>query len=432
MIASYELLGEAPSLRAAPNFRSWQRDTIARGILPVIAVAGSRGKSTVARMLDEIFRTAHLRTATWTNQGVEIRGRRQHGELSGWSVALSRLAESTIDIAIQELHWSTIHAVGLPEATYPAAVLTNLLGSYDVSTRNTQVEQDRRAGLRMVQAVHQDGLLVVNGDDPALTQLASESGSAIAILSLSEESPVIRGHLRDGGAGAWQRDGHIFLGERDAQLSIGNMTDFPVTLSGTASSQTANLLAAATTAYAVGVDIPTIICALQHFRTHPDILPGSFNVFDKGSFRAVVEQIGPSSTLRHLLRSINPGNRRRQITVIGNLADMSPPETQEIGRLLGRHHGAIIVHSNPDVGEIDQFRRGIAANDYPPIVIHLPTERRALNRALKTARGDDVLLVLNQGDPSVAIRALTRFTSPDATPSGFTDFTEYRSRVDAR
>jgi len=419
MIASHETAGLDLDLRIAPNFRSWQRDTISQGTLPVIAVAGSRGKSTVVRMLDAIFSSAHLRTATWTNLGVEIRGRRQAGELSGWSLALSRLAESTIDIAIQELHWSTINAVGLPEATYPVAVLTNLTNvpasHQDSSGRAAQGEQDRRASFRMVQAVHQNGLLVVNGDDYALPQLVAGSGSSTAITALSEESPAIRHHLGDGGSGAWQQDARLFIGNHEARLSIGAAGDYPVTLQGAAASQISNLLAAASTAYAIGVDIPTIVGALRQFRTDPDVLPGSFNMFEKGSFRACIDRAGPSTALRPLLRAINPGNKRRQITVIGDLASFPLADVHEIGRLIGRHHGAIIVHSNRDPQVIDQFRRGIAANDYPPVVIYLPTERRALNRALKTASSDDVVLVLSQGDPGMAIRALRRFTTHERT-----------------
>lgn len=418
MIASHEIVGENFELRIAPNFRSWQRDAISQGILPVIAVAGSQGKSTVVRMLDAIFRAAHLRTATWTNLGVEIRGRRQHGELSGWSLALSRLAESTIDIAIQELHWSTINAVGLPEATYPVTILTNMLGSsHNASTKGGHIEQDRRAGLRMIQAVHQNGLLVVNGDDPVLPQLTTGSASATAITSLSEESPAIRHHLQGGGSGAWQQNGHLVFGDQDAQFSIGEVSGFPVTIQGAAPSQITNLLAAASAAYAVGVDVPTIVKALRVFHIDPEILPGSFNMFEKGSFRACIDRAGPSSTtLRSLLRTVNPGNKRRQITVVGDLASFQLADIHEIGRLIGRHHGAIIVHSNTDPEVIDQFRRGIAANDYPPIVIYLPTERRAINRALKTVGSDDVLLVLHQGDAGAAIRALTRFTMQDSVP----------------
>lgn len=419
MIASHELVGQNLELRIAPNFRSWQRDTISQGILPVIAVAGIRGKSTVVRMLDAIFLAARLRTATWTNLGVEIRGRRQHGELSGWSLALSRLAESTIDVAIQELHWSTINAVGLPEATYPIAILTNMLGSsHDSNPRSDHIDQDKRAGLRMIQAVHQDGLVIMNGDDSALYQLSSESGSAIAITALSGESPAFRHHLQEGGSGAWQQDGRCLLGDQNARLMIGEVSDFPVAMQGAAPGQITNLLTAASAAYAVGVDLPTIVGALRRFYIDPATLPGSFNMFEKGSFRACIDRVGSSSTLRSLLRTVNPGNKRRQITVVGDLASFPLADVHEIGRLLGRHHGAIVVHSNTVPEVIDQFRRGIAANDYPPIVIYLTTERRALNRALKTAGSDDVLLVLSEGDPGVAIRALTRFTMPDSTPFG--------------
>jgi len=242
----------------SPNVRAWQRDAISRGILPVIAVTGSRGKSTVVRMLDAIFQTAHLRTATWTNQGVEIRNRRQRGELGAWSLALSRLAESTIDIAIQELHWSTINAVGLPEATYPVAAVTNVLGPQDHRVESALVKQDQRAVLRMIRAVHPDGLVVFNGDDPALADVSSEAGSSAAVVSLSEASPVIREHLQAGGGGGWQDHAALFLGEENVQFPLGDVTDFLVTLGGAAPQQISNLLVAATTAYAVGVDIPTI------------------------------------------------------------------------------------------------------------------------------------------------------------------------------
>lgn len=414
MITASAMLDQHLALRLSPNFRSWQRDAISRGILPVIAVTGSRGKSTLVRMLDAIFQTAHLRTATWTNQGVEIRNRRQRGELSGWSLALSRLAESTIDIAIQELHWSTINAVGLPESAYPVAAVTNVLGPRDPRTEGALLEQDRRAGLRMVRAVHPEGLIIINGDDPALVDMDSSAGCSMAVISLSEASPAIREHLKAGGAGGWQQHAALFLGEEQAQLPLGDVMDFPVALDGAAPQQISNLLTAATTAYAVGVDIPTIVEALQTFRADPEALPGSFNVFERGSFRAVVDHAGPSSLLRPLLRAINPGNRRRQITVIGDLTSFPPEEVHEIGRLLGRHPGAIIVHSNMDPGVIDRFRRGIASNPYPPVVIHLPTERRALNRALKTVRSEDVLLVLCQEEPAMAIRALSRYVRSDA------------------
>lgn len=396
------------ALQSAPNFRSWQRDTFERGLLPVIGVAGGRGKSTVVRMLDAILRQAHLRTATWTNLGIEIRGKRQRGEISGWSLALSRLSEMSIDVAVQELHWSTINAVGLPPSSYSVLALTNLIGSLDAPVDDDQALAVRRGSMRVTGAVHNGGVLVVNGDDPSLMEAVSVAGSMVAVTSLSRESPSLRGHLEQGGSGVWVDGRQIRSGDIDSAQSLCDVRSVASGLNGHAQFQVANALTAIAVASSIGVDDATITEAICTFRSTPDVLPGSFNVYTLDTYRVFVDGSVPSWHLRPLLRTVNPGNRRRQITVLGDLERLPAHDIWEVGRLLGRHRGAIILHSNEGSHLLETLRKGIAANDYPPVVIHLPTERRALNRALKTARADDVVLILTDLDPGPATRAVSR------------------------
>jgi UDP-N-acetylmuramyl tripeptide synthase len=188
-----------------------------------------------------------------------------------------------------------------------------------------------------------------------------------------------------------------------------------VALPPSATMQVSNLLSAASAAFALGVDLTTIADALREFLPAPETLPGSFNVFDGPSCSAYVDCLTSTAGLRMVLRAINPGGKRRQLTVLGDLSAFAPDDVNEIGRLLGRYQGAIILHSNPRSRILDAFRRGISANQFPPVVIHLPTERRALNRALKTVRPEDVLLVLHQGEPGMALRAIDRFMFPTST-----------------
>ena len=418
MTVSMRAPESSSSLRSASTFRSWQRDTTDLGLLPVIAVAGGRGKSTVVRMLDAIFRQAHLRTATWTNLGVEILGRRQRGELSGWSLALSRLAESSIDVAIQELDWSTINAVGLPRESYPFIALTNLHGSLEAPMRLDHTSTAFRSAQRIANALHQEGVLLLNGDDPALVDATALANGTIAMSSFSMESPILREHLRGGGSGIWQRNGAIRIGDELESRVLCPVGALPVCIDGDAPFQVANVMTAAGTAFAIGVDSATIVAALAGFATTPDILPGSFNVFRNEKFRTIIDVASPSWFLRPLLRAVNPLNARRLITVIGDLHHLPRNDIQEVGRLLGRHHGAIVVHSSAPSPELEMFRKGIAANAYPPPIVHLPTERRALNRALKTARPNDELLILVHGDPGPSIRTVLRHLESSDGPFG--------------
>ena len=405
MTIQLPITGRPIALQSAPNVRAWQRDTFERGLLPVIGITGGRGKSTVARMVDAILQQSHLRTAIWTNLGVELRGRRQRGEISGWSLALSRLADTTIDLAIQELHWSTVNAVGLPPASYPVLAITN--GSHGTP-------EAHRGSLRVAAAVHMHGLLVVSGDDHALVDAAHAAGSMLVITSLAKDAPLLRQHLAAGGSAVWIVDDEIRCGEEDDFQTICQTTDLRCGYGGTVQFELANALTAIAIACAIGIDARTVTEAITRFETSADILPGSFNVYEVETWRVVVDGLVPSWHLRTLLRSVNPGSRRRQITVVGDLDTIPGHDVREVGRLLGRHAGAIVLHSNKDYRRVDAFRRGIAANDYPPVMIHLPTERRALNRALKTVRPDDVVLILTNADPGPATRAVTRLLVPPA------------------
>lgn len=397
---------EIPS-QSASTFRAWQRDTFARGILPVIGITGGRGKSTVVRMLEAIFQQANLRIATWTDLGIEIRGRRQRGEISGWSLALARLSEGTIDVAIQELHWSTINAIGLPSGSYPVVGITNT--STDIDTDHANGDDPAiRAAVKATQAAHVDGCLVINGDAYPLIDMLSDLPTRAMLTAHSNDAPGLRKHLARGGSGAWVDSRVMVMGTEDRTWPVMPVHAIPSSLSGSAQFEVSSALIAATIGSAVGIDLKTVADGLRTFQSDDSQLPGSFNVYDMHGYRSVVDSIAPSWHLKALLRAINPGNRRRQITVLGDLSQLPASDIHEVGRLLGRSPGAIIVHSNEEIDLIQQLRKGIAANDYPPLVVYLTTERRALNRALKTVRADDVMLVLTGEDPGPANRMLKR------------------------
>lgn len=402
------------SMDVATKFQEWQRETFRSGLLPVIGIAGTTGKSTVLRLLDCIFREAGLRTATWSDLGVEIRGRRQRGELSGWGLALSRLAEGNIDVAIQELHWSTIYAVGLPVASYPILALTNLRGAPEAPWNENTLNMATHSALKIAEAGHPKGTLVLNGDDYSLIEASRKTGSVPVVVAHSKESPALSRQLRAERPSMWTENGAFVASSGIGIRHMMSINDAPLTMRGTAHFQITNVMIAASIAGAVGIPDKTIVAACSGFRADPDMLPGSFNVWDSGAVRAVVSTLLASWQMKQVLKAVNPGSHRRQISVVGDLSALEFNDVVELGRLLGRYHGAIVLHSNQDDARVDALRHGITANEFPPLIIHLPTERKAINRAFRTARDNDVVLILPTGDPGPSCRATSRFIESDA------------------
>lgn len=390
------------------SFRSWQRDATSNGLMPLIGIGGTRGKSTVLRLVESMLITMHLRRATWTDLGVQIQGRRQRGELAGWRHALTRLSEGSIDVALQELDWATVNAAGLPVGSYPVVVLSGIRDQTEANGKSDDLKFAIQAAHKCVGAVHHHGFLVVNGDDYYAVEASQNCDATPIFVSKSFQAPLIQQHLADGGTGVWVRGGHIWLGDRQHATRVGRVSDFPITMHGEATFNITNVLLAIAVGRGIGLDIPSIAQSLQRFRAAWDLLPASMNIYDTDDYRAVIDQLGPGWVIKSVLRAINPNAEHRQITVVGDLEWISAQEVFELGRQLGRYHGAIVLHGEQDEKRLEDFRRGLAANEYPPLFIWLPTERRAINRAFKTLKQGDVLLILTTHDSSAAHRAVRR------------------------
>lgn len=392
-----------------PSFRHWQQRCHDLGIPPVIVVTGSRGKSTIVRLLQAIFDEARIQSAIWTDFGVEINGRRQRGEIAGWNRAMARLTESSLDIAIQELDWNLVAAVGLPTATYPIGIITNLCANHAGCLDTPEGQIASRAIPRVSRAVHQSGALCLNGEDYTLHPAASFTAAHLSIAARSALSPMLRQNDFTGSPNFWIDDNDdIVCGSDQHHQTICSIKDIPLSFSGSATFEVMNVLLATAAALSTGIGIDLVARTLQSFDLSTDKLPGSFNVVTNGSIRTVIDRIMPSWFLKPVLRAANPQASRRQITVVGGLQTVPGDDIYDVGRLLGRTHGAVICFGDVPEATLAQFKRGISSNEYPPVLVQLPTERRAINRAMQAIRAHDVVLFLTHNDPGPAVRAVAR------------------------
>jgi cyanophycin synthetase len=362
----------------------------------------------VLRLVEAMLNDSHLRCATWTDVGVQIRGRRQRGELSGWSHALTRLSEGSLDIALQELDWNTVNAVGLPPHSYPVMAIIGLRERTENAEDSPSLQRALRAAQRVISAVPHTGFVVVNADDYYAVNAVADTDATVIQVALSQRSPHLVHHLEQGGMAVWVRDGSVMVGDSHRALRLCRVQDIPLTMQGDASFNITNVLVAIAVARGIGIDMPCIIRTLRAFRSAWEILPATMNTYDSAEYLAAIDQLGPPWVLHNVLKAVNPGAKRRQVTVVGDLRWIDGEDVYELGRLLGRHHGAIVLHSDQDEDLVEVFRQGLSANPYPPLFIRLPTERRAINRAFKAIRADDVLLILTTGNSSAAHRAVKR------------------------
>lgn len=361
-------------------------------------------------MLDGIFADAGFRTALWTDQGVEAGRKRQAGELVPWSRALGRVGRGELDVAIQELEWTTVHAVGLPAASYPVAAVTNLCVNSDACLVQTETVVARRA-LERIKRATGSGTLVLNGDDFSVGGEPSGDLPCHLLIGSSAEAPLMRTHLNGGGRGGWLAEGVLRVGDARHSAPVGRISELAFALGGAIGFQLLNALTAAALARACGIDPRSITRALAAFRPSPRDLPGSFNVVVQGEATFVVDRPAPPWFLRASLRAVSHIPARRIVTVVGNLDDLASDDLAEVGRLLGRVRGALVLsESGATSHRRTLLRGGVGSNEVPPLIIPAGTERQAIGRALAMAQPGDLVWML-LSDPLPALRALERRAS---------------------
>jgi cyanophycin synthetase len=410
MVLLTPLVGSESHVSLPPSFRRWQKAAIAAGTLPIIGIAGSRGKSTVVRLLDAIFTGAGLRTAVWTDRGVEVAGRRQRGELAGWSRALNHVADGMVDVALQELDWATVNAVGLPPATYPVIAVTNLCNNSETCLVDYFARQALKALPVVKEATCRDGTLILNGDDFSLLAEDQSLTRNVLMTALSGDSPAIRSRRLSGELGLWIAHETLVVGDGVTRATpILQLSDVPLTLYGEASFESSNVLVAAAVSLACGLGVDAIQAGVCGFGASPSTLSGSFNVHHLQGARVFVDRVNPPWFLRPILRAVNPGGKSDLVTVIGSLDRFGEEQSYQLGRLLGRYRGAVISHSTKDAARLDAFRQGLTVSSVPPVMIRLPTERRALNRALKAIKPGTQLFILTD-EPDAINRTLNRLS----------------------
>lgn len=414
-------LASSVSRNRPSTLRDWRSRLDRDQVAPVVAIAGSRGKTSVLRIVESIFSAEGQRTATWTNRGVEIERQGQRGELGPWSRAMTRLRAGGLDVAFREFDWTTIRTLGLPESPYPLIAVTNLCANSEACLATFEMHLARKALHRLSSAVSEGGKLILNANDFDISEITAAECVSRFLVGASADVPTLRRHLDHGGDACWLDDGELVALVDHQRLTITKLSDVPWTREGLIPFAIQNALFACAIALSAGMPVKAIAKGLAAHEPRPESMPGSFNLFPVGAATVVIDRPMPSWFLRTCLRGTTNLGHGRQVRIVGPMLQVPDNDLSEVGRLLGRQNGVIVLHGSWQEDRLSAFRQGVAANEVPPVFVIAADERRAIQQGLDMLRAEDVMLILAENAPA-AVRLVSsrvrRLTIPDFSAIG--------------
>jgi cyanophycin synthetase len=389
--------------------------SLPRPRIPIVAVTGTNGKSTTTRLIAHIATTAGRRVGMTNSDGIYVRGELvEAGDWTGFGGAGRVLAEEGLDLAVLETARGGILLRGIGYAENDVAVVTNVsadhLGLQGIDTLDELAEVKGA----IVRITRRDGWAVLNATDERVWAMRRRTRARTYAFAMDPDVPQVRRTVEAGGRAAVLRDGWLtLLGRGRRALKLVPADEAPVTFGGLSAYNTANALAAAAAADALGIAPARIRAGLRTFAQDSASNPGRMNLFARDGRLALVDFAHNEAGLSGLLdvcrrlvgtdaaRPGRSGRRGRVRVAIGTAGDRSDDVLHNLGSLAGASADEVVICEKRhylrgrELGEMNEImRRGATESGYRADVPAYPTELAALEALLQRSRRGDVAAVM--------------------------------------
>lgn len=372
-----------------------------RSRIPLVAVTGTNGKTTVSRLTAHFLTLAGLRVGLCTTGGIFVGGREiAKGDTTGPRSAKMVLTDPTVEAAVLETARGGILRGGLGFDSCDVAVVTNISADH-LGLGGVETLEDL-AGVKslVAETARNDGSTVLNADDPLVAGMAERARGSVVYFSLSADNLLVSAHCAAGGRAVVLRNGEVALIQGREKRRLILAKGIPIALGGGCRHQLANCLAAAAAGLAMGLSPEVIRAGLKTFGRGKYPNPGRFELFQVGDCRVVIDYGHNPAGLRETIsaaRALKPG---RLVGVVGLPGDRRDEDAREIGRIAAAGLDYVFIKEDSNLrgrrpGEVSALILEGAAEagaDRDRVEI-INDELKAAEAALNAARPGDLILV---------------------------------------
>jgi cyanophycin synthetase len=367
--------------------------------IPIIAVTGTNGKTTVTRLIGHIYKTAHSVVGMTSTDGTYIGDERiLMGDCSGPRSAEAILLHPRVDVAVLETARGGILREGLAFDMCRVGVVTNVTADHLGLKGIDTLEELARVKQVVVEAVEPGGSAVLNADDTLVAEMAAATQERVVYFSMKPDNPVITAHLAENrGWAVYLEDKKIMLATGEARIELTDLDRVPFTMGGAIGFQVKNTLAAVAAAWAAGVNPAMIVRGLSTFKADFQMAPGRFNLLDLNGVQVILDYGHNPAAVAAVMESMRALGDRRTTMVAGLPGDRRDEDIQATIRATVPDIDHYILHDLLD-------RRGRSTNEVPHLmkaalpedtpVEFTPNQEDAILRAWQIVKSGERLIVL--------------------------------------
>ncbi len=373
------------------------------GLIPIIAVTGTNGKTTTTRLTAHIAKNSGYKVGYTTSDGVYIQNQMlMKGDCTGPISAQFVLKDPTVDFAVLECARGGMLKSGLAFQQCDIAIVTNISADHIGLGGVETLEQMAKVKSVVPETVKKNGYAILNADDDLVYNMRNDLECNIALFSMNENNPRIVEHCKNGGLASVFENGFITIMKGTWKIRVEKVVNIPITYGGKAVHNIMNTLPAILATYLYrDIKVDDIRDALSTFIPSPSQTPGRLNLFDFKHFKFLVDYAHNPAGLQLLCDFMMKLDGSPRVGIISGTGDRRDEDIREIGRISSKYFDEIIIRQDKNLRGrtateiVDLLVEGINENIEKKIPITIIySEKEAILHAYNTVKPGSLITIM--------------------------------------
>lgn len=369
--------------------------------IPIVAVTGTNGKTTTARLMAYITGKQNYKVGLTTTDGIYLNGTLiSEGDCTGPQSTEFILREPSVDFAVLECARGGIIRSGLAFDECNIAIVTNVaedhMGLKDINT----LEDLARVKAVVPRSVNADGYAILNAADDIVYQMKDQVTCKVAFFSFDPNNKRLIDHCKKGGYGVTLNENKeiVILEGKTKQIVVENILNIPLTMDGHADFMVENILPITLASYLLGFDMEKVKQALHDFNPSIEQTPGRLNKFAINNVNIILDYAHNPHGLKAVGRYLSHIDKQK-IGIVTGVGDRRDKDIIEIGRIAAEIYDKVIIRIDDDTRgrtseEIsDLVAQGIQKVDASKPYYVIPDTRSALKFAIERSEKDAYVII---------------------------------------
>jgi cyanophycin synthetase len=374
--------------------------------IPIIAVSGTNGKTTTTRLIAHIVKQLGYKVGYTTTDGVYIQNLlMMKGDCTGPVSAEFVLRDPTVNYAVLECARGGILRAGLGFHNCDVAVVTNVAEDHIGLGGIDTLEKLARVKAVAANTVFPEGYAILNADDDLVYNMHKDLKCKIAFFSLDENSTRIKKHCTKGGIAGIYENGYVTILKGTWKIRVEKVTNIPLTFSGMAEFNIANVLAAVLATYVQDFKTEDIRQALQTFVPSPAFTPGRMNLFHFHNYSVMLDYAHNTHGIMAIGKFIKSIEASVKVGIIAGVGDRRDEDIISLGEAAAKVFDEIIIRQDKNLRGrtekeiIDLMTQGIHNVDPKKKIVVIKKESEAIDYAFQHAIKDSFIVITSDVVP---------------------------------